>query len=76
MRKPSTDITKTLSRNIRRLRGDIGLSQEELAYKCGLHRTYVGAVERGERNITLSSLELLASALDVDVPTLLIKDSE
>ena len=76
MRKPSTDITKILSRNIRRLRGDMGLSQEKLAYKCGLHRTYVGAVERGERNITLSSLELLASALDVDVPNLLSKDSE
>ncbi len=75
MRKPSTDITKTLSRNIKRLRADMGLSQEELAHKCGLHRTYVGAVERGERNITLSSLELLASALDVDVPTLLNNNS-
>ena len=76
MRKPSTNIIKTLSRNIRRLRGNMGLSQEELAYKCGLHRTYVGAVERGERNITLSSLELLASALNVDIPTLLSEDSE
>ena len=49
----------------------MGLSQEELAYKCGLHRTYVGSVERGERNVTLSSLELIATALDVDIPTLL-----
>lgn len=74
MRKPSTEITTILSKNIRKLRGEMGLSQEELAYKCGLHRTYVGAVERGERNVTLSSLELLASALDVDIPTLLSKE--
>ncbi len=73
MRKPSSDITKNLSENIKSLRSDLSLSQEELADKCGLHRTYVGAIERGERNITLSSLELLASALDVDVPTLLSK---
>ena len=71
MRKPSTDITQTLSANIKKFRGEKGLSQEELADKCGLHRTYVGAVERGERNVTLSSLELIAIALDVDVPTLL-----
>ncbi|MFA5549734.1 MAG: helix-turn-helix transcriptional regulator [Porticoccaceae bacterium] len=60
-----------MSANIRRLRKELDLSQEELADKCGLHRTYVGAVERGERNVTLSSLEALAGALDVDVPTLL-----
>ncbi len=71
MRKPSTQITEILSCNIRRLRAGIALSQEQLADKCGLHRTYVGAVERGERNVTLSSLELLSSALGVDVPTLL-----
>lgn len=76
MRKPSEDITSTLSKNIKRLRGEKGLSQEELADKCGLHRTYVGAVERGERNITLSSLELIAIALDVDVPVLLSNEPE
>ncbi len=71
MRKPSQILTKTLSNNIKKLRSDMNLSQEELADKCGLHRTYVGAVERGERNVTLSSLEVLALALKVDVPTLL-----
>ncbi|WP_428033242.1 helix-turn-helix domain-containing protein [Amphritea sp.] len=76
MRKPSTDITQTLSHNIKKIRDEMGLSQEGLADKCGLHRTYIGAVERGERNVTLSSLELIASALGVDVPTLLSNNSE
>jgi len=71
MRKPSSIITSTLSANIKHLRSDLNLSQEKLADKCGLHRTYVGAVERCERNVTLSSLEALAFALNVDVPTLL-----
>lgn len=71
MRKPSKIITNILSENIKNIRNDLNLSQEQLADKCGLHRTYVGAVERGERNITLSSLEAIASALSVSVPTLL-----
>jgi transcriptional regulator with XRE-family HTH domain len=76
MRKPSYIIKKILSNNIKNLRNDMNLSQEELADKCGLHRTYVGAVERGERNVTLSSLEVLALALNVDVPTLLTDEQK
>lgn len=76
MRKPSSNITNILSKNIKNLRNNKKLSQEELADLCGLHRTYVGAVERGERNVTLSSLELFASALDVDVPYLLTSNQE
>lgn len=76
MRKPSAYITQTLSHNVKRLRLDREWSQEELADQCGLHRTYVGAVERGERNVTLSSLELIALALKVDVPTLLSNKPE
>lgn len=49
----------------------MGLSQEEFADKCGYHRTYIGAIERSERNITLSTLEALASALDVSALDLL-----
>ncbi len=52
----------------------MGLSQEELAFKSGLHRTYIGAVERGERNITIKSLELIADALNVNLTTLLVKE--
>lgn len=74
LRKPSGDITLTLASNLRNFRRKLGLSQEELAEQSGLHRTYVGSVERGERNVSLSSLETLASALGVSVPQLLTPD--
>jgi transcriptional regulator with XRE-family HTH domain len=48
------------------------LSQEQFAELCGLHRTYVGAIERGERNVTISTLEVIAKALNVSVPELLV----
>lgn len=47
------------------------LSQEELADMCGIHRTYIGSVERQERNLTLSSLEMIAAGLGVSVLQLL-----
>lgn len=50
---------------MRALRQQQGLSQEELAYKCDLDRTYVGSVERGERNISLVNIHLIAVALGV-----------
>lgn len=71
MRKASEEIREILSNNIKTLRKEFGLSQEDFAYKCGLHRTYIGAIERGERNVTLSSLETIAFALEIDVPSLL-----
>lgn len=75
LRKPSHRITRILSNNIRAFRKIRGLSQEALAEKCNLHRTYIGSVERGERNVTLSTLELIAWALGVSVPELLTKES-
>ena len=71
LRKPSSPITAPLAANIRAFREANSLSQEEFADMCGLHRTYVGSVERGERNVTLSTLELFASVLGVSVPQLL-----
>jgi len=73
IRKPSTTLTKILADNIRDYRKANHLSQEELADECELHRTYIGSIERGERNITLSSLEVLAKALGVSVIELLTK---
>lgn len=70
-RQPAIPIVRTLAKNIRLLRHLKGLSQEALAEECGLHRTYVGSVERAERNVTLNTLETLASTLGVSVPELL-----
>jgi len=60
-----------LARNLRALRLARGWSQEKMAEKCGLHRTYVGAIERGERNVTLDTLNALAVALGVSAAELI-----
>lgn len=54
-----------VGRNVRRIRTGRGVSQEELADELGVHRTYMGGVERGERNLTLRSVERLATGLGV-----------
>ena len=64
-----------VGRNIRRLRRERGVSQEDLADEIGVHRTYMGGVERGERNLTLRSLERLAERLGVS-PLSLLEDPE
>jgi transcriptional regulator with XRE-family HTH domain len=56
--------TDELGSALRSLRRQAGISQEEMASRSGLHRTYVGSVERGERNITVASLQKLAIGLD------------
>ena len=67
---------RILARNLRRLRRQRGWSQEQLAARAGLHRTYVGAVERGERNIGLDNIGRLAWALDVSPAALLSEYDE
>ena len=76
LRKPGKRLTHTLATNIRNYRRAKHLSQEELAQLCGLHRTYVGSVEREERNVTLSTLEVFAKTLGVSVPELLTPQLE
>lgn len=73
IRKASEDLRKTLAENVLRYRKVRHLSQEELADLCELHRTYIGSIERRERNVTLSTLEVIASTLGVSVPELLTK---
>lgn len=65
------DLQRTVGRNIRACREARGLSQEAFADLLGVHRTYMGGIERGERNLTLKSLERLAQSIDVDPLTLL-----
>ncbi|ECK8809294.1 helix-turn-helix transcriptional regulator [Salmonella enterica subsp. enterica] len=66
-------IKEILAENVREYRNINNLSQEQLAEISGLHRTYIGSVERKERNVTLSTLILLSKALNVSVPDLLTK---
>ncbi len=55
---------------VRELRKIKGLSQEQLAFKAKLHRTYIGMIERSEKNITLINIEKIANALDVNIKAL------
>ncbi len=64
-------LREVLADNVRAYREKKGISQDEFAALCGLHRTYVGSVERCERNVTLATLELLAETIGVSVPDLL-----
>jgi transcriptional regulator with XRE-family HTH domain len=64
------DAKSIFGQNVRRIRKARGLSQEELAQMSGLHRTYVGSVERGERNISLNNIVLIAQALNVPIAEL------
>lgn len=69
------ELQRIVGRNIRRLRQARGVSQEDLAAEIGVHRTYMGGVERGERNLTLQSLERLADRLGVS-PLSLLEDPD
>lgn len=64
------DVRRSLGSRLQRLRQEQGLSQEELADRAGLHRTYVSGVERGVRNPTITVVAKLAAALGVDLPTM------
>ena len=56
-------IAKQFGQEIKKLRLERGLSQEAFAAKCGLHRTYIGPIERGEKNVTLETANKIAQAL-------------
>ena len=66
----NNDIRTAFGLRVRLLRKQQGLSQEQLALKSGLDRTYVGAVERGERNISIVNIEKIAHALEVPLKDL------
>lgn len=66
------DLLAEFGRRVRKARGVAGLSQEELGHRCGLHRTYISSLERGERNVGLLNILTLATVLGVDAGTLLV----
>lgn len=69
----SSILREILANNIRELRLSKQLSQEELADICGLHRTYISDIERGNRNVSIDNIEKIAKGLDVD-PSVLLEE--
>lgn len=69
--KKKKEILIKFGEKVREERKKKGLSQEQLAEKAGVHRTYVGMIERGEKNITLENIEKISNALRVSIPDLL-----
>lgn len=61
------DILEEFGQRVRKLRKKAGLSQEAFAGKCGLDRTYIGGIERGERNVALRNLRVIARALGMSI---------
>ena len=68
-------LTNIVASNIKKFRKKLNISQEELAERAGLHRTYIGGVERGERNITLDTLQTIATALNIAPVELIVEEN-
>jgi transcriptional regulator with XRE-family HTH domain len=66
-----SDILKKVGNNLKKYREIKSITQEELSRICGLHRNYIGSVERGERNISIKSMEKIAQGLNIKVERLL-----
>ncbi len=61
------DINKHFGKQIAQYRKDKGITQDELAFKCGMHRTYIGAIERGEKSPTLNTIYKLSIGLNIKI---------
>lgn len=68
--RSKSDILIKFGEKIRELRKQQGLSQEELAFKANLHRTYIGMIERAEKNVTLINIKKISIALNVNIKDL------
>lgn len=66
-----SEISIKFGEKVRKLRAEKGFSQEELAHLANVHRTYIGTIERAEKNITLINMEKIANALNVSIHELL-----
>lgn len=65
------ELRAIFAANIKRLRKERGMSQEDLAFESGLHRTYISGIERGVRNVGLDNIGVIANALEVTPDVLL-----
>ena len=65
--QPTIEIQKKLGERVRSLRLNAGLSQEELAFRSNIHRTYMSEVELGKRNISLKNIEAISKALGISI---------
>lgn len=74
MHRSETSARLAFAANLRAIRTQRGYSQEKLADLTGLHRTYVGSVERGERNISIDNMERFAEALEVSLARLVSQE--
>ena len=70
------DIVKVFGDNLRKYRNELGLSQEAFADKCGLHRTYISAIECYRRSIALENVQRIADALGIEAYKLFIESEE
>ncbi len=68
--KEKEEILVKFGKRVQQLRAEAKLSQEDLADKAGLHRTYIGMIERAEKNLTLCNIEKLAKAFGITLPDL------
>ena len=68
--KSAPSVLMTFGEKVRELRKEKNLSQEQLAFEADLHRTYIGMIERAEKNVTLINIEKIAKALNVNIKDL------
>ena len=66
----NASLARQLGALIRQLRLETGISQEEFAHRCGLHRTYIGSIERGEKTITIETADKISEALGISLSQL------
>ena len=68
------EIVELFTKNMKKYRNEKHLSQEELADKAGLHRTYISSIERGQRNVSLKNIQKIAEALEVEIYKLFMEE--
>lgn len=68
------DVIKVFGDNLKKYRTNLGLSQEAFAHKCGMHRTYISAIERYKRSIALENVQRIADALGIETYKLFLEE--